>query len=194
MQLHSATSRPRPAPDPPAQCFIFSLPMQAVEGLSKAARQQQGKPGGVVHLIYLAAFVLPAGAPFSTLNGLLPNTTIFHADGSCEAKDPEHFLYGDLSPQEQAHWARQLKPKASAAFLGSGPSYAGWLDVPSSYLFCLNDKAAPLAAQLHMVRGAHAAGAKMQLFTCSAGHSPMLSQPDLVVSVVERAIATVQAA
>lgn len=33
----------------------------AVEGLSKAARAQAGKPGGVIKVVYLAAFALDKG-------------------------------------------------------------------------------------------------------------------------------------
>ena len=164
---------------------------QAVEGLSRQSRSQQGLPGGIVHIVYLCAFILPPGDSLSSLDALnlLPPIITTHPDGTCEVQDPGPNLYADLSAAEQEHWIAQLKPKASAALFGSGPTYAGWREVPCSYLICEHDKAIPLTAQQYMVSRAVAEGAEMYTETCSASHSPFLSQPEVVVALVERAAA-----
>jgi hypothetical protein len=60
--------------------------------------------------------------------------------------------------------------------------YEAWRYIPSKYLICEADKALPPAAQEHVV--ARSAGA-IVAERCSAGHSPFLSQPDVVVKLVQ---------
>jgi hypothetical protein len=56
--------------------------------------------------------------------------------------------------------------------------------VPSTYLLCENDQAAPPQYQQMF---AEQAGSK--LLSCEVGHSPMLSQPEMLVKMVEAAVA-----
>lgn len=51
-----------------------ALPVSsALDGLSKEERKKEGKPGGVVKLIFLAAFVIPAGISlFDAMGGVAP--------------------------------------------------------------------------------------------------------------------------
>ena len=66
----------------------------------------------------------------------------------------------------------------------SALTYAAWRKIPSTYLYCENDNGIPLARQEQMV--ARAAGA-ISTERCSAGHSPFLSQPDLVARIIRKA-------
>jgi pimeloyl-ACP methyl ester carboxylesterase len=62
-------------------------------------------------------------------------------------------------------------------------TYAAWRHIPSTYLICEADKALPPAAQEQIV--ARSAGA-ITAERCSAGHSPFLSQPDVVAKVIQK--------
>lgn len=55
--------------------------------------------------------------------------------------------------------------------------------IPSTYLICEEDKA---VAPQYQEMFAKAAGAKV--VRCNAGHSPMLSQPEMLVDKIETAI------
>ena len=163
--------------------------LQAVKGLSKRERSQHAKHGGVIALVYLAAILLPADLDRSDLfkTGLQPVIWAFDNQGTYTCIDPANSLYGDLSQEEAAHWASQLVPKTAASATGPVPSYDAWRDIPSYYLCCENDKAVPLEMQRHMLSLVEARGVSIQVETCSAGHSPCLSQPDVVVALIDRA-------
>ena len=113
-----------------------------------------------------------------------------NGNGTTEPLDPATTFYGDLSQEDQVHWIAQLT--LQRADMGSGfgyPGNPGYLDVPVSYLFCENDRAIPLKAQKYMVAQAKSKGAVIQTETCSASHSPFLSQPEVVVKLIQRAAA-----
>jgi len=56
---------------------------------------------------------------------------------------------------------------------------AAWHFIPSTYLICENDQAAPPAFQEMF-----AASAKAQVERCNSGHSPHLSQPQMLVQKI----------
>jgi pimeloyl-ACP methyl ester carboxylesterase len=57
--------------------------------------------------------------------------------------------------------------------------------IPTTYLYCENDRALPLAVQEMMVKQA---GLDAQELRCGAGHSPFLSQPDVFVESILKSI------
>ena len=57
---------------------------------------------------------------------------------------------------------------------------AAWRYIPSTYLICENDQAAPPNFQEMF-----AASAKAQVKKCSSGHSPHLSQPEVLVAKID---------
>lgn len=59
---------------------------------------------------------------------------------------------------------------------------AAWRYVPSTYLICENDHAAPPQYQEMF-----AASAKARVEKCTSGHSPHLSQPEMLVHKVHEA-------
>ena len=58
-------------------------------------------------------------------------------------------------------------------------THAAWKYIPSTYLICDNDQAAPQQYQEMF-----AAQAKSQVVHCSSGHSPHLSQPEMLVQKI----------
>jgi pimeloyl-ACP methyl ester carboxylesterase len=166
-------------------------------------RKATGLPGGVIHLFYFAAFMLDEGqsvlsafgespnndvkvSAVNSINPLRPAYESTQADGRMYLKDGAALLYNDLPAQEAAEWEERLIAQ-SHAVQRTEITCAAWKYVPSTYLLCENDKAAPPQYQQMF---AELAGSK--LIRYGAGHSPMLSQPGMLVkSIVEAVVRAV---
>lgn len=78
--------------------------------------------------------------------------------------------------------------KHSAASFASPLTYAGYKDVPVSYLVCENDNSIVVGtqrAQIEMIE--RESGNKVDVTTISAGHAPTQSDPQVVIDWVLRA-------
>ncbi|KNG83266.1 hypothetical protein ANOM_008542 [Aspergillus nomiae NRRL 13137] len=117
--------------------------------LTHASRQLEGKKGGVLHLFYYAAFVLPEGA--SVMGTFAISRT-----------------------PRQALWESRLIPQSSLVQT-TPTTRAAYEYLPSTYLICEGDQAAPAQFQ-----EGFASLARAKIDHCSAGHSPMLSQPGML--------------
>ncbi|KAH8881127.1 alpha beta-hydrolase [Thozetella sp. PMI_491] len=169
---------------------------QAVDPtFGKKARTEQGKPGGVIHLLFVTAWIVPLGESLGSMLGSplqLPPFIPTKENGMCMMLDPETRFYNDLSPAEQKKWASQLVECPAVAQL-TAITQAAYLHYPSTYLFCDNDQGIPLFLQEQMVADAEAvSGRAFRHEHCSAGHSPFLSQPDTILKVIEKIAAEFQ--
>ncbi|KAL9138777.1 MAG: hypothetical protein Q9175_000043 [Cornicularia normoerica] len=150
------------------------------EELSYAKRHAQGLPGGVIHLFLYSAFLLNEGQSVLSAFGESPNNDV-KPDGRFYILHGEETLYGDLPPSEASLWASRLIPQ-SYLVQTTKLTRAAWRYIPSTYLICENDKAA--APQYQEM---FAASAKAQVERCSSGHSPHLSQPEMLVQKIHKA-------
>ena len=55
--------------------------------------------------------------------------------------------------------------------------------VPSVYLICENDNAVPVSMQEQLAKNI---GEGCNIERCSAGHSPFISQPEVVAKIIRR--------
>ena len=155
---------------------------EATKNLSKPARQQTGKPGGVVRMVYLCAFAAPEGASvYNPTTGPAPwqdltETTSF-------PRDPLYQFYHDVDP-ELARQAIAKLGKHSVKAKWSKATYAAWKHIPSTYLVCEADRAILVGVQEAMVA---APGADFTVERCKSGHSPWMAMPDFTAGVVRRA-------
>lgn len=62
-------------------------------------------------------------------------------------------------------------------------TYTAYLEIPSTYIVCENDKALPPSVQERMI--AQGKGA-FRVERCQEGHSPFLSNPDYIVECIKR--------
>ncbi|RAH71186.1 alpha/beta hydrolase [Aspergillus aculeatinus CBS 121060] len=188
--------------------------------LTHAARRTQGHQGGVLHLFYFAAFILPEGksvlevfgeSPINDVQVCTPKTPgpfhlpgrqplsfsllfrscdyVHHSsltrspynlqpDGTSRLKTGAQTVYGDLPAAEAALWESRLVPQ-SYAVQTTCTTRAAYEYLPSTYLVCEGDQAVPPSFQ-----EGFAGLARAEMDRCTAGHSPMLSQPAMLVGKI----------
>lgn len=177
----------------------------AVKGYTKKdpSSLSHEKSGHVLGLINVPAF-MPASNT-SLFDIMVPSNSnsdsntdstqhrrnsLANAEGWWElTRDPASLFYNDLSPSDAQKWTSQLVNFSADAPASREGVYAGWLDVPVWYLLCTLDNAMPIAQQEGIVQKCRDAGADITTRRIEAGHSPMLSQPGVLVGVVEDAVA-----
>ena len=153
------------------------------------ARKKNGLPGGIVHLIYMCAFLPQNGQSLATIksaSGENLETVIDYDDHrSSFPKDPVNMFYGELNPDAADMWTSKLITHSGEAHYAEITNTA-WSYFPVTYLYCEEDAAIPLAAQHSMVDAVVATGSqKVRTKSYKAAHSPFLSIPDKVAALVK---------
>lgn len=142
-------------------------------------RKQRGLPGGVAHLFYFAAFVLPPGKSIAMMVGPSPDHDIY--DGRFIMRDPLTTMYNDLPREEAEYWAAKVIPQ-SVATLDTVIQRCAYRYMASTYVVCTGDRAVPASVQEMF---AQVAGSTVKRIP--SGHSAMLSQPEEVLTLLEEA-------
>jgi pimeloyl-ACP methyl ester carboxylesterase len=154
------------------------------------------KADNVVGLVYIAAFGLDEGEPFSAVWKQFGDTPILTSagpsnypldDGGTAVEltiAPEKYkdaFAGDLSDEEIRVLAVRQRP--FAAIFEDAPSVAAWKTLPSWYLVASHDHAIPPEAQRFMAKRMGA-----QTEEVDASHSVALSQPAATAQVIRSAV------
>lgn len=167
-----------------------SLPAgEAVKDLLVRAREANGKTGGVVHIVYVSAFVLPPDTSLmDALGGKdMPWFLVSASKLEVQPHDPATIFYNDLPEAEQQRQIERLEPFAYQMY-SQKTTWAPYKEVSCSYVFCTSDNAIPLAVQQGMVKGS---GVQFRETVVEAGHSPFLSRVEEVVEAIVGAAETV---
>ncbi|PLB45813.1 alpha/beta-hydrolase [Aspergillus steynii IBT 23096] len=161
---------------------------ESVKGLARKDLAAQGKKGGVVGLIYQAAFLVPAGASVESFlpSGLDPFMTL--EDNKMYPKNPRESFYNDMDDETAAKHLAALVHHAPEA-MRTPMTYEAYRDVPTSYILCNLDASFSLAAQ-QMVAGIPGEGV-VRTYPVDGGHFAMLSQPQAVAEVIQEIAGTV---
>jgi hypothetical protein len=155
---------------------------EATKNLSKPERENAGKKGGVVRMVYLCAFAAPEGVGvYNATRGPMPWQDV--TETTSFPHDPMYRFYHDVDP-ELAQQAIANLGKHSLKAKWSPATYAAWKHIPSTYLLCEADRAIPLEVQEAMIA---APGANFTVERCASGHSPWMVMPDFTADVVRRA-------
>jgi pimeloyl-ACP methyl ester carboxylesterase len=143
------------------------------EGLAEAAN--------VGRLVYLAAFMLDAGeSVLGVAGGTPPPFWESTPDGQAwRTRDPETVFYNDCPPPEVECAVSRLQPQSASSFAETLAA-AAWRDRPSTYVVCERDQALPVFAQEAMSKRA------TDVVRLDSGHSPFLSRPDELVTLLSR--------
>jgi pimeloyl-ACP methyl ester carboxylesterase len=160
-----------------------SLPAgEAIKGFLRREREAEGKAGGVVHFVYISAFVLPPSTSLmDALGGKdLPWFKVSNSKQEVEPEDPATIFYNDLPKSVQDEQISKLETFSYQMYYQK-TTWAPYKEVASSFVFCTKDNAIPLPVQQGMVKGS---GAQFRETTVEAGHSPFLSKVDEVVDAI----------
>lgn len=123
--------------------------------------------------------VIPLGILRPLLTLLLPQDDgwFYYPDASLVATR----VFSDIPFEEGLKWGKQLV-KHSAASFSSPLIYAGYKDLPVSYLVCENDlsiTAETQRSQIDMIE--RESGNKVDVTSLQAGHVPPISAPQDVI-------------
>ncbi|KAJ6114829.1 alpha/beta-hydrolase [Penicillium sp. IBT 16267x] len=165
---------------------------ECVKGLTRKELEAQGKKGGIVAMVFVAAFLLPAGQSIdSFLPGGAGGIVKIEDDNKCYMLNPAERFYNDLDEETTNKHLAKLMHQAWPTF--KDPlTHEGYRDVPSTYLLCEKDGAIPFEAQKFMA--SYPGEGVLKVHTCAAGHSPMLSMPQVVADVIHGAASAVTVA
>lgn len=92
-------------------------------------------------------------------------------------------MYYDVDPELAKMDASRLKHHTRPLLLVP-QIYAAWRCIPTTYLLCKGDRMIPYEMQCKLIKDADV---PITTFTCDAGHSPFLSQPELTSRVIRHA-------
>ncbi|ESZ91290.1 hypothetical protein SBOR_8324 [Sclerotinia borealis F-4128] len=167
----------------------------AVEGLSKTERTASGKAGGIIALVFCAAFTAPKGMTAMQVMGIDPENLPdwIHHDketGLVNLTKAREMLFHDLPDDEANRLANALPKQPYASFAApmlydpyNDPSYKGKL----GYIFTEADRIVPIVAQEMYAKQA---GATETAVLKDSSHSPHLERPgelaDATIEVVEK--------
>ena len=160
----------------------------AMNGLLLPQRKAGHHEGGVVHLVYMAALVTPAGTrmvdPFD--GKLAPWLDEDVENGIIHMRDARNAFYGHLSDEEAQKWLdktvycpasinRDVMNYAPYEHVGKG--------VDATYLVCERDRELTVPIQEGM---ASLLGESRRMEYCDAGHCCMIGYAETIANVVDR--------
>jgi len=182
----------------------------AIEGLEKSSTPSAGG-GGVIAAVFIAAFLAPKGSSLIDMFGADPPPHVAPHVSRCppqlhvrtlvtpanaqlriQPTDPKFVisetsheaLYNDVSPEESEPWVSILRPQAAATMVSKVTSLP-WEHVPCTYIIATRDQMIYPHLQESMVKGAkEAAKYPFKTIKLDNSHSPWLSNPSAVVSVI----------
>ncbi|KAI4195231.1 MAG: hypothetical protein LQ350_007312 [Teloschistes chrysophthalmus] len=168
----------------------------AIKGLSKTERLAAGKRGGIIGLIYQAAFIPKPGDTLLQLIGgqYAPWQAPDIETGLVSVIDPKATFYADVMEPLATEAVSELCPQSLLSMhTPSGDVFYG-IDAYNkrrTYLHCNKDQALPPFAQDALVAES---GVEWDVQKIDTSHSPFFSEPkqlaDIVVSHVKAFIAT----
>ncbi|KAK1451938.1 hypothetical protein CMEL01_06512 [Colletotrichum melonis] len=156
---------------------------EGAKGFGIKQRAAEGKPGGVITLMYLAAFVGQKGQSILSMTGNVypPWTRI--EDGRIHIVTADDPLYGDV-PAEAREKAKSLLKHHTTISFEETITYEPWHDITCMYVGCEDDQAIPYFAQEQMQQLLGPEATKLKL---KSSHSPFLSVLSETADAVELA-------
>ena len=158
------------------------------KSLAKVDQQAAGKEGGIIGLVYIAAFMIQQGASATSTRGdpgPMPDWLSFEAGFmSLDSIKAARETFSDLPPDEAEKWAHIFR-KHSAPSFGSNLEYPAYQYIPSWYILAENDKIVEPELQQKMVDKARENNnTPIELVKLQSGHAPIVSQAAKVVEVI----------
>ncbi|OAK98527.1 alpha/beta-hydrolase [Phaeosphaeriaceae sp. SRC1lsM3a] len=170
----------------------WSATEAATHSLRKSSRKDAGKSGGLIGILYIAAFLIKPGESvysiFSSMPSVLEEESWVNRPPSASSShlatvnNPAHFFFHDLPAHKALELAKDLTASPHLASVLSNCAYG---TLPMGYLVCETDRLLPLRLQEAMIRGAEEVGKfEMKVYRCGVGHECFYSDEEGVVKVV----------
>ncbi|KAK7719673.1 hypothetical protein SLS64_001852 [Diaporthe eres] len=154
---------------------------ECVKGLAKDARQKLGKQGGIVRLAYMTALVPALRSSASNVLDMGERPEEDRLAMDVDVANTLRLLVPGLPQGEGEAWAGKMTAHSAASF-GDALTYAGYKDVPVSYLVCEEDLVIPAGSQSRMVDLVEQeTGRKVDVTKIPAGHAPNATATQAVV-------------
>lgn len=167
---------------------------EAAKGLSLAERRAAGRPGGIIGLIFIAAFVAEEGQTLlSSGGGKFAPWVIEYNDGQLGVQGGKEAFFNDVPESLSNAAVAELKNQSRySATTPCGPP--AWSDAVyngrRTYVFTTLDNAIPPAGQQSMVMQSEV---QWDFETFKTGHAPFLSQPQMLSDWTIREVSKFQA-
>jgi pimeloyl-ACP methyl ester carboxylesterase len=165
----------------------------ATEAITSDFYVTAGRSGGVVSIIYLCAWLVQAGQTAAFLiekYGLQTGVDLGNnGDGTVFAKNAPESFYSDIGPLRAEELAKSNVTHNWGAVAGALTA-APWKDLPSTYIYCTQDRGLFLPFQEGMVRDAIEASGTTNLktVTLDSGHCPFLSKSQELLQLIENIV------
>lgn len=172
----------------------------ALYGLGLETRAKQGLAGGVSHLMYLAAFILPEGwSTYAQAEAMGIGDDIenqlkleFQDDGNCTMADPRGQLINGLGKEKEEEAAAYIATLGSWSMrcMMQPLTHCAWKEIPATYVHTARDKTVVLLGQEQMVERVKGEGGRENLavVTLDTDHCPHFTATEEVVGVVNKII------
>lgn len=162
--------------------------------LTASARGARGLPGGVAHLVYLCAYLLPrdwsvmdvvrrAGA----LELLADEVEVAaESDGACMLRNPVEALCHDLEDAGERQRQKDLLVWFHPAALEGRASggFEAWREVPATYVRTTEDRCVPPAYQDIMLKEAEKNGGDVRQVAFQTSHAVYATKTREVVELI----------
>ena len=157
----------------------------AVAGLSVYERALLGLSGGVIHLVYLTATLVPAG--WAAID-IYPNgkpTPNASAGKAAPPSDLRQLLYHDIPNPVANDLADKFVPHAVDA-IKEPVTHEAWRDIPLTYIYGTQDRVIPIERQRKMVARVKSAAETVEVreVVLQCGHAGYVNAVEEIVEVV----------
>ena len=162
----------------------------------KSKREAEGKLGGIVHLVFLAAPALKVGMSVKRSN---PDNTpenagelaFFDEEAGTVTINPilaPMLFYNDVEDQDVVKELVAGMKSMSVGALRSKLTRAAWEYTPATFVICEKDFGLPVKLAEEQLKAARelVPEAFQTVERCAAGHVPFVSMPGKVVEILRR--------
>jgi pimeloyl-ACP methyl ester carboxylesterase len=175
-------------------CALYTDSIPQFVGLGQQQRHKKDLPGGILSLIYLAAYAIPEGK--AMIDGvrhfgheqLMPLAFDFADDMTCVSRDPKTLLVGenDLpAAVVEEYLAGLVRWNGQAMYQCLTTPRAAWRDIPVTYIHTTKDMTVPLEYQKWFVGGMEEEGVEVQTATLETGHCANFTAAKQVAKIIE---------
>ncbi|KAI1330797.1 Alpha/beta hydrolase fold-1 [Xylariaceae sp. FL0255] len=161
---------------------------ESAKGLTVKEREEEGKKGGLVRIGYMTCVVGRVGECCASILGSSPADqpprVLLNEQGYLVMVDLEHTVRNVFSdiPYDQARQLADIFSPHSARSLGDTITYAGYKEVPVSFLLCEDDQTvSPETQKRGIAIIEEESQNKVDVTSIKSGHGPNASNPDKVV-------------